>query len=98
LAGNAATATFKVTVSNPSPPPLTERFRNQGQCVSDGNANPDEGITRQAYQEAFVEEEEIEEPGVESDGEEQLAATTTKATEEEEEEAGGEEEGNILVN
>ena len=65
LAGNAATATFKGTVSNPSPPPLTERFRNQGQCVSDGNANPDEGITRQAYQEAFVEEEEIEEPGVE---------------------------------
>jgi hypothetical protein len=53
LAGNAATATFKVTVSNPSPP-LTERFRNQGQCVSDANANPDEGITRRACQEAFV--------------------------------------------
>ena len=93
MAGTAATATFKVTVSNPSPPPLTERFRNQGQCVSDANANPDLGITRQACQEAFIGEEEIEEPEVESEGEEQPAATTTKATEEEGE-AGGEEEGN----
>ena len=34
-------------------PPLTEQFRNQGQCIREARENPDSGITRQACQEAF---------------------------------------------
>jgi hypothetical protein len=42
-------------------PPLTEQFRNQGQCISHARENPDSGITRQDCQQAFVDEEEEEE-------------------------------------
>lgn len=44
-------------ISDPSPPqpPLTERFRNQGQCVAYANQNPDntEGVTKEACKTAF---------------------------------------------
>lgn len=87
--GGADTETAQILVKD-IPPPLTERFRNQGQCVSYANANPDSGITRQDCQEAFVDEEEIEEPEVELEEEEQ----SSEATEEPDEgDTGGGEEG-----
>lgn len=35
-------------------PPLTEQFRNEGQCIKYARENPDSGITKRACQEAFV--------------------------------------------
>src|SRR5918995_3079214 len=81
--GGTDTETAQILVKDiPPPPPLTEQFRNQGQCVRHANANPDLGITRQDCQEAFVdEEEEIEEPEVALEEEEQPAADEEASTE-----------------
>jgi hypothetical protein len=51
---------FEGTPPNCEPIPLTEQFRNQGQCIREANTNPASGITRQACQEAFVDEEDDE--------------------------------------
>src|SRR5918992_209387 len=55
--GGTDTATADITVEDI---PLTEQFRNQGQCMREARENPDAGFTRQDCQEAFVDEEEIE--------------------------------------
>lgn len=56
--GGTDTATAEILVTDNPPPPLTEQYRNQGQCIREANTNPDSGITRQDCQEAFVDEEE----------------------------------------
>jgi hypothetical protein len=35
-------------------PPLTEQFRNQGQCIAYSNSNPNSGITKEECQGAFT--------------------------------------------
>lgn len=40
--------------SPPDPePPLTEQFKNQGQCIAHANANPNSGITKEDCKDAF---------------------------------------------
>ena len=40
--------------SPPDPePPLTEQFKNQGQCIAHANHNPNSGITKENCQERF---------------------------------------------
>jgi hypothetical protein len=91
--GGTDTATAEILVTDNPPPPLTELFSNQGQCIREANTNPDSGITRQDCQEAFVDEEEIEEPEVELEEEEQLAATTPEEEDQSLAAEGEEEEG-----
>lgn len=86
--GGTDTATVEILVTDNPPPPLTEQFRNEGQCIKAARQNPDLGITRQDCQEAFADVEE----------EAQLAATTPEEEDqslaaEGEEEEGEEEEG-----
>jgi hypothetical protein len=59
--GYSASVTFSCAdldpeVEEPEPEiPLTERFKNQGQCIAYSNANPDdEDVTKELCKEAFT--------------------------------------------
>jgi hypothetical protein len=56
-ADNGETATIQgdaaCTLTPVTPPPLTEQFNNQGQCIREANRNPDAGFTREDCQNAF---------------------------------------------
>lgn len=48
-------ATETITCGSPPDPepPLTEQFKNQGQCIASANASPNLGITKEDCKEAF---------------------------------------------